>query len=203
MMLRAARTRALVAALFTALMLVPVASASAATPAERFPADGAEMARAMQIATDFWKAQPCGGQVALRWDSLAAGTRAEAVWQNFEHAWTNPGGNFDCAIVFNRAMPFEWPDLCTTVIHEVGHLLGHQHSDHHEHEVMAEHAIEPLPVCGGAAKPAAATTASVRSTTTRRTAVRRCVRRMKSRGAKAYAARRTCARRAAARSPLR
>lgn len=200
--------RALVAALFAGLMVVPVASASAATPAERFPADGAEMARALQIAGEFWKQQPCGGAVAVRWDSLTAGTRAEAVWQNFEHAWNNPAGNFDCSIVFNRAMPFEWPDLCTTVVHEVGHLLGHQHSDHDEHEVMAEHAIEPLPVCGGVAEPAA-TTASVRTTSTTRStrasraAVRRCVRRMTRRGVKAYAARRTCARRAAARTPLR
>ncbi len=196
--------RALVAALFTALMLVPVASASAATPAERFPADGADMARAMQIAADFWKTQPCGGQVALRWTRLEAGTRAEAAWRNFDSAWDNPSGNFDCNIAFSTAMPFEWPDLCTTVVHEVGHLLGHQHADRDEHAVMAEHAIEPLRVCGGTTP--AATGASVRTGSVaraRRAAIRRCARRMTRRGVRAYAARRTCARRVAARTRLR
>src|SRR5918997_1552908 len=128
MVLRAARMRALVAALF-AISIAPVASASAATPAERFPAGGADMARAMQIAGEFWNQQPCGGNVALQWGQLAAGTRAEAKWLNFRDAWSDPAGNFDCSITFNTAMPFEWPDLCTTVVHEVGHLLGRQHSD--------------------------------------------------------------------------
>ena len=139
--------RALVAALVTA-SLVPVASATAATPAERFPADGPDMSRAFAIGVGFWKTSPCGGQVALRWGSLEAGTRAEASWLNYEDAWANPAGNFDCAITFNAAMPFEWADLCTTVVHEMGHLLGHRHTDD-AHNVMHHSAVSPLPECGG------------------------------------------------------
>jgi hypothetical protein len=132
MVLRAARMRALVAALI-ATSIVAVAPASAQTPAERFPADGPDLARALQIAGDFWQQQPCGGKVALRWDRLATGTRAEASWLNYADAWSDPASNFDCAITFNTAMPFEWADLCTTVVHEVGHLLGHRHTDDEDH----------------------------------------------------------------------
>jgi hypothetical protein len=197
MLLRAARMRALLAALI-ATSLVAVAPASAQSPAEQFPADGADMARAMQIAGDFWDKQPCGGNVALRWDRLGAGTRAEAVWQNFEDAWSNPVGNFDCSITFNTAMPFAWADLCTTVVHEVGHLLGHRHSDD-PHDVMYEAATHDVPACGGTA----AARSAQSSPRALRAARSRCVRRLRSRGVATYRARRTCIRRIAARTPLR
>jgi hypothetical protein len=196
MVLRAARTRALVAALFTTA-IVGVAPASAQSPAERFPAGGPDMARAMQIATDYWQQQPCGGDVALRWASLSTGTRAEASWLNYVDAWSAPASNFDCSITFNTAMPFEWPDFCTTVVHEVGHLLGHQHTDDDDH-VMHEHAVEPLAVCGGtvrsaSSEPAVAHQSSVR-TLSRNARVQRCVRRAVRKGAKPAAARRGCRR---------
>ena len=131
--------------LLVVLALTPTA-AYGAKPSERFPADGPEMARAMRIAEDFWNRKPCGGHVELRWGALKRGTRAEATWLNPVDAWNRPSRNYDCSITFNSRMGFRWAGLCTTLVHEVGHLLGHRHS-HDRHNVMYGRAVPPLRAC--------------------------------------------------------
>jgi hypothetical protein len=86
-------------------------------------------------------------------------------------------------------------------VHEVGHLLGHRHTED-EHHVMYEHAAEALPVCGGEVEPAGSAAVARQSsvrTLSRNARVTRCVRRAVRSGKTRAAARRGC-RRAAAKS---
>ena len=140
-------TAALLALLLLVAAALPVA-AQAMTAAERFPTDGPDLARSMRIAEKFWGKRPCGGRVELRWGDLHGTTRAEARWMNAYDAWNRPRRNFDCSITFNNRLRFNPKGLCSTVVHEVGHLLGKRHS-HSRRSVMYEFESAPLRECGG------------------------------------------------------
>jgi hypothetical protein len=125
--------RSLLAALLLALVCAATAAAPAAradgSPAARWPAAGSTVRAAMSLAAEHWGASPCGGRVALAWGSLGPALNAESTWANAVDPWTQPSRNTDCAITLSLETEWDWPKLCTAVVHEVGHLAGHDHVD--------------------------------------------------------------------------
>ncbi len=118
-----------------------------------FPADGPSMAGARTIAEAHWGGPACDGEVTVAWAVLEPGTNATASWRNPTHAWDNAAENFDCRIDFNVRADFDWPKLCSVMAHELGHLLGRQHTGDPA-DLMAPLYAEPLPACDQSPDPA-------------------------------------------------
>jgi matrixin len=118
-----------------------------------FPADGPSMTLARDLAVRHWGGAACDGQVAIGWSVLEPGTNATASWRNPTDAWNNAGENFDCRIDFNVRAEFDWTKLCSVMAHEVGHLLGRQHTDDPA-DLMAPFYSGPTAECAGSADPA-------------------------------------------------
>jgi hypothetical protein len=139
--------------------IVPVTTAISS--ALQFPIDGAEVQRAQWIAVGHWGVDPCGGQVALVWGVLDKTLNAQSSWANPIAAYGNSAANSDCHITLNGLQSYDWPMLCTVIVHEYGHLAGHQHTTD-PNDVMYPFYVKPLADCAGssaAASPAPAATA--------------------------------------------
>jgi Matrixin len=131
-------------------LVLPVAASSAearggyASRSAVGPATTADpLVRALAVAERYWRAVPCGGRITVLADQpLAPGLDPSTdAWVTFGSSrgaddLAAPAATYtDCTISLARwqwpttaTMRGDWPMLCLTVTHEVGHLLGHPHS---------------------------------------------------------------------------
>ena len=159
---RSTRSRRTAAALLAivALVLIRAATAPAAgeatdAPQARWPVGGAALATAADLAAAHWGATPCRGRVTVTWVALAPGVNSAADWAyDGTDPYGTPKRNSDCTIRLSTAAGWDWPKLCTIVVHEVGHLDGHDHRDD-PHDVMAAQYLEPVEDCAATEEPPA------------------------------------------------
>jgi hypothetical protein len=115
-------------------------------PATRFAVGSPAMQVAQSIAQANWGVSACGGQVDIQWGTDDPNINARSYWANPISSYDNPDLNVQCRIVLNSTMTFTWPKFCTVLVHEYGHLTGHQHSADGP-DVMSPIYRAPLPAC--------------------------------------------------------
>jgi hypothetical protein len=115
----------------------------------RFAVNSDAMVQAELIAVEYWNSSPCGGDVTVVWGSLDPSINATSDWWNPTEAYGNPAANRNCTITFNQVQDFDWPMFCTVMVHEIGHLTGHQHVTD-DTSVMYPVYVAPIPQCTGA-----------------------------------------------------
>jgi hypothetical protein len=144
-------SRIVLAVVVGALAVAGLLSATAvAGPATRFaPASPTSpaIAQAEQIARAYWGSDPCSGAVDVRWVRQAPDINALSTWATpATDPYGDPDANTDCTIDLNPAATFDWPKFCTVLVHEFGHLTGHDH-DPRPGRLMSELYTTPLAQC--------------------------------------------------------
>jgi hypothetical protein len=66
--------------------------------------------------------------------------------------YANPTRNRSCAVEFNDVQAFDWPMLCTVLVHEFGHLTGHTHTTD-PNTVMFPNYVQPIGDCATTPNP--------------------------------------------------
>jgi len=132
------RVRHLAVAAVLAALVLPAAATAAATPAT-LPAP---IAAAASVAQRYWGAVPCGGHLAIvAFRPLVGGAEPGTdAWVTFgsplgaDDLAAAPDTYTNCTIALGRArwpttasLRDDWDMLCMTMVHEMGHLLGHAH----------------------------------------------------------------------------
>jgi len=151
------RARRVAAALATFAALAAAAPAGAGAAVDdpapvRFAPGTPNMAAAQQIARDHWGVDPCGGAIEVAWSPDEPTVNARATWRNPRSAYDAPAENSQCSIAFNPAQSFDWPKFCTVLVHEYGHLAGHDHVQDRA-DLMAGYYVRPIPACAATPAP--------------------------------------------------
>lgn len=148
--------RILLPLLLALALLLPLGAAGAAaaadSPATRWPVGGSTLRTALSLGGEHWGMTPCRGRVALSWESLGPATNAQSTWANDLDPYLQPSFNTDCEIALSLQVEWDWQKLCTVVVHEVGHLTGHDHVDEAD-DVMYATYVAPVAECVGTAEP--------------------------------------------------
>jgi hypothetical protein len=133
------------------------------SPATVFPIDGPAIATARRIADATWGYDPCGGDVTVSWNTLDPTVNATATWMNPTAPYADPTQNSSCSVTLNDLQAFDWPMLCTVLMHEFGHLTGHMHTTD-PNTVMFPFYTQPIGDCATTPNPqtAVATTSPSR-----------------------------------------
>jgi matrixin len=136
-----------------ALILGAAGTASAAgSPATRWPAGGSTLRAALSLGAEHWGMTPCRGRVTISWDALGSATNAQSSWANDVDPYLQPSFNTDCEIALSLQVDWDWPKLCTVIVHEAGHLTGHDHVDD-PHDLMYPTYVEPVAECAATPEP--------------------------------------------------
>lgn len=144
-------SRLLAAAATVAALAAPATANAAQGEAQRHrtPADTARspakrstpLKAAVAVGRRYWHAVPCRNRIKLVPRSpLAPGVDPADAWVTFGSSLgannlSAPASSYtNCVIALGRrrwptsvSMSEDWNLLCTTMIHEMGHLLGHSH----------------------------------------------------------------------------
>jgi hypothetical protein len=144
-------------------------AATATADATAFAVNSPAMVKAELIAVEYWSATPCSGQVSVSWGVLDPSLNATSNWWNPTEAYGNATANSQCTIVLNQYQRFDWPMFCSVMVHEIGHLTGHEHVLD-KTSVMYPIYITPIAQCAGSAPDVAASAhaATVKTAKTRK-----------------------------------
>ncbi|MDX6686630.1 MAG: Matrixin, partial [Baekduia sp.] len=152
-----APARRLLAAGLALLALAGSATAAlaydgATPPATRWPVGGTALRAAMSLGAEHWGASPCRGRISVAWGALGREQNAESSWANDVDPYLQPSRNTDCAITLSTGASWDWAMLCTVVVHEMGHLAGHDHVDDPD-DVMYYAYTRPVAECAATPEP--------------------------------------------------
>jgi hypothetical protein len=123
------------------LTLAPSASAIRAHHAHRPAVGWVRVVNPLQVAIEkaraLWGVEPCGGSYRVQLDAPAIDAGV-ATFDTPTGAgyYTSPASTWTSCVLHLRASDWtahevetNWPQLCSVVLHEYGHLTGHTHSD--------------------------------------------------------------------------
>lgn len=122
-------------------------------PQDRWPVGGAALSVASDLAAAHWGRTPCHGRVAVSWTHLPGALNAQSAWAYVDgDPYARPAANSDCSIELSVDADWDWPKLCTVIVHEVGHLDGHDHATDIA-DVMAPNYAAPVAECAATDEP--------------------------------------------------
>jgi hypothetical protein len=131
-----------------------LAADDATAPQSRWPVGGSAVSTAMELAAGHWGMTPCSGRVTVAWKPLAAQVNATSLWAYAgNEGFRRPARNTECEIDLSSVADWDWPKLCTVLVHEVGHLTGHDHVLD-AHDVMYPTYVAPVVDCAQTPEPA-------------------------------------------------